>query len=79
MRVFSTLSDLVTRFHVLMCGSVEDNHPKRYSLILSSTQALSDLVRNQSPLHHHTQPPPHLRWRFFFVQTHVSPCSVEES
>jgi len=28
-----------------------DNHPKRYSLILSSTQVLSELVRNQSPLH----------------------------
>ncbi len=28
-----------------------DNHPKRYSLILRSTQALRELVRNQSPLH----------------------------
>jgi hypothetical protein len=28
-----------------------DNHPKRYSLALSSTQVLRELVRNQSPLH----------------------------
>ena len=28
-----------------------DNHPQRYSLILSSTQVLRELVRNQSPLH----------------------------
>lgn len=28
-----------------------DNHPKRYSLILSSTRVLRELVRNQSPLH----------------------------
>ena len=28
-----------------------DNHPKQYSLTLSSTQVLRELVRNQSPLH----------------------------
>ena len=32
-----------------------DNRPKRYSLILISTQALRELVRNQSPLHHNVQ------------------------
>lgn len=25
-----------------------------------------------STSHHHVQPPPHLRWRFFFARTHVS-------
>ena len=30
-----------------------DNHPKPYSLALNSTQVLRELVRNQSPLHHH--------------------------
>ena len=35
---------------VILVGA---NHPKRYSLALSSTQVFRELVRNQSPLHHH--------------------------
>jgi hypothetical protein len=32
-----------------------DNHPNLYSLTTISTQALRDLVRNQSPLHHQSK------------------------
>jgi hypothetical protein len=43
-----------------------DNHPKPYSLTLSSTQALREWVRNLSPLHHqYSKSQPLSGWVFF--------------